>query len=331
MSETKNIWDEIYSNAYLTMMSKAEAEEKELIHYAGFGEYVLVPEIVTANENGFTSKPLTKKDSEEYSLGYSEYRIKRAAEINMEKTAPPMLLTLKDYLLMPSYAKDLFSNKENKLEHPENSDFLILTNRRDFHGAATLLTEGVVDKIHEILNQGFAVVVVNEDFCYIIAESIVNNAMAELGKTADDIEEEISHHDDMFWFPMNSTIYNGKHYTTYTMTDEEIENHPYIGKSGEAAFYRYILEKACGVSYDEIDHCSCSEIDVAKNIQDNWFKNEEKRIIDEHTAKYGCEPNEYAMKEAQTQFAMLLALNGPKAMDDLPDNTIRFSDDFITY
>lgn len=331
MSETKNIWDEIYSNAYLTMMPKTEAEEKELIHYAGFGKYVLVPEIVTANENGFTSKPLTKNDSEEYSLGYSEYRIKRAAEINMEKTAPPMLLTLKDYLLMPSYAKDLFSNKENKLEHPENPDFLILTNRRDFHGAATLLTEGVVDKIHEILNQGFAVVVANEDFCYIIAESIVNNAMAELGKTADDIEEEISHHDDMFWFPLNSTIYDGKYYTTYKMTDEEIETYPFLGKDGEPAFYNYILEKVCGVKHDEIDYCRCSEIDVAKNIQESWFEKEKQRIIDEYVAKYGYEPDEHTLKEANAGLMMRLAINGPKAMEDLPDNMIRISDTFIEY
>ena len=331
MSETKNIWDEIYSNAYLTMMPEADAKEKELIHYAGFGKYVLVPEIVTANENGFIAKPLTKKDSEEYNLGYSEYRIKRAAEINMEKTAPPMLLTLKDYLLMPSYAKDLFSNKENALEHPENADFLILTNRRDFHGAATLLTEGVIDRIHEILNQGFVVVVANEDFCYIVAENIVNESMKELGKTIDNIEEEISRHDDMFWFPLNSTIHEGKHYTTYKMTDEEIEAHPFVGKNEEPAFYKYILEKVCGVNYDEIDYCRCSEIDVAKNIQERWFEQEKKRIIDEHVAKYGYEPNEYTLKEAETQLTMRLVISGPKAMEDLPDNMIRISDTFIEY
>lgn len=330
MSEIKNIWDKIYSSTYLTIMPKEDAISKNLIHYDGYKNYVVVPEIVTKENGIFVAQPLTKEDAKENNLEYSEYRIKRAAEINMENQRPPMLLTLEDYLLQPSYTKDLFSNPKNELKDAQNPGFLILTNRENFHGASALLEEHVIDRIHEILNAGFAAVIADEDFCYIVAESILKNSMNKLGKTMEDIEEEISLHDNMFWFPINSTIHDGKYYTTYKMTDEEIKDHPYIGKDGEAAFYRFILKKACGVDYDEISSCSCSEIDVAKNIQDHWFNSEHERIINEHIAKHGYEPSEGTMKEAQTQFAMLLALNGPKAMEDLPDNTVRFSETFIT-
>ena len=69
MLNENNIWDQIYSNAHLTLKNKEDAED--LLSYPGYKNFVLVPEIVY-EENGRTmSRPLNKEDAEKYNLKYS--------------------------------------------------------------------------------------------------------------------------------------------------------------------------------------------------------------------------------------------------------------------
>ena len=320
MLNENNIWDQIYSNAHLTLKNKEDAED--LLSYPGYKNFVLVPEIVY-EENGRTmSRPLNKEDAEKYNLKYSEHRIKRAAQLNMETKNEPLLLWLRHYLFEHTANTNLLSEScDDTYDTPE---ILILTNTWMFHGAEALFRDHVIDRIHNIIKEGFVAVIDNEDFCYIVPETIMR------AETNTNIEDELKNFKNMLWFPENSTIHDGKFCYLYTMTDEEIKKYPFINDQGEAAFYRYVVEHFCGHNYDEIASCDCTKIDVAKNIQDYWFENEEKRAFDDYRSKYGREPYEGALNESRTQFAMFLAMSGPKAMEDLPNNAIRFSEDFIT-
>jgi hypothetical protein len=60
----------------------------------------------------------------------------------------------------------------------------------------------------------------------------------------------------------------------------------------------------------------CREINVAKNIQDAWFE---------------WYRNEYpGQADIDAQVCMLLCLSGPKVNEELADNEIEWTDEFIT-
>ena len=329
MHDNPNIWDDIYNYSHMMLVDKEKAEENNLLAYPAYKNFVFVPEIIKTNNDGaYTITPLTKEDAEKHNLKYSEHRIKRAAELNTQSICPPMLLTLEDYFFTPTILSDLLF--ENTTKTTDGSEFLILTNRKQLHGASALFDKGVIDDIHKILKQGFIAIVAEEDFCYIIPEKIVSKEMESLGKDMSMLDSELKKHTNMLWFPENSTVYNGKFCYLYTLTDDEIKDHPFISEKGDAAFYRFVIDHFCNQNYDEIQSCDCTKIDVAKNIQDYWFKAEEERSTNDFINKYGRQPDEQTINENRTQFVMFLAMSGPKAMDDLPNNTIRFSEDFIT-
>ena len=129
--------------------------------------------------------------------------------------------------------------------------------------------------------------------------------------------------------------------TTCLLTDDEIKDNPFIGPNGEASFYRFVVEKIIGVSFDD-NTFDCREIDVAQNIQERWFtlaKLDELRrkgfnMTEEDLLQH--EKNETfdaslknVLKEVEVGLSMFLLNQGPKASADLPDNTIRFSDKFV--
>ena len=90
---------------------------------------------------------------------------------------------------------------------------------------------------------------------------------------------------------------------TLELTEEEINNHPFVDDEGAPAFYNYI-KQLCFADPDPDLCLDCRAINVAKNIQEHWFA--------QHRAKGGDE----------TEFAMLLCFAGPKAEERLPDNCV---------
>jgi hypothetical protein len=329
MQENPTIWEDIYSKAHMVLVPKEEAERDNLLSYPTHTNFVLVPEIVTTDENGeYIAAPLTNEDADMYKLHYSKSRIQRAATFNTTMLCPPLLCTHIDYLLNQSDINNFLSDES--AQDAKQSDFLLLTNTRKFHGASVLFEDGIVDKIHKILNEGFMALVADKDCCYILPETLIREHMANINKDMSMLDEVIAGHPELLWFPKNSTLYDDKLCYIYTLTDKEITDHPFINEKGEAAFYRFVVEHFCHHNYDEITSCDCTKIDIAQNIQDSWFNAEEKRITKEYFAQYGRNPDETTLKDGRTQFVMFLAMSGPKAMPDLPDNTIRFSEDFIT-
>lgn len=121
-----------------------------------------------------------------------------------------------------------------------------------------------------------------------------------------------------------------KQYHEYTMTDEEIRQFPFIDKNGSAAFYRFMVEKVCGENFDAIDVCDCREIDVAPNITESWFDFAVEQEKEKFKIKNGFYPQDYDDTQIRAEFAMFLAMYGPKSPEDLKPNTVRYTNDFIT-
>lgn len=329
MLNTHNIWDDIYNHCHMMLAEKTEAENNNWMTYPAYGNFVLVPDIIKPGENEeYISTPLTNDDADEYNLKYSEYRIKKAAEHNTKNLCPPMLVSLEDYLFGATPENNLLCDTSK--HDIKTNEIFILTNQRDFHGASSLFEPGVIDHIHSIFHQGFIAIITQKDFCYIAPETLVEKDMLKLGENMSMLGSELEKHHNMLWFPENTTLYDNKLCSLYTLTDQEIKEHPFINAKGEASFYRFVIEHFCHYSYDEITSCDCTKIDVAQNIQNAWFEAEEERIKNEYRKKYNREPSEDAIKDGKTQFVMFLAMSGPKAMPELPDNTIRFSEDFVT-
>lgn len=90
---------------------------------------------------------------------------------------------------------------------------------------------------------------------------------------------------------------------TLELTEEEINNHPFVDDEGAPAFYNYI-KQLCFADPDPDLCIDCRDINVAKNIQEHWFAR-----------------NRTQGKE-DTEFAMLLCFAGPKAEERLPDNCV---------
>lgn len=94
-----------------------------------------------------------------------------------------------------------------------------------------------------------------------------------------------------------------KKYVLIHLSDEEILEHPFISKDGEASFYRYITE-GFGVKWGETD-IDCRLIDVSPDIQDTWYSYAKENAI------------------STLSLTMTLAMSGPKALSELPKQTIR--------
>lgn len=87
------------------------------------------------------------------------------------------------------------------------------------------------------------------------------------------------------------------------LSDEEILENPFISKEGELAFYRYVVE-CFGVKWGDTD-IDCRYIDVSPDIQDTWYAYAKENGI------------------STLSLTMTLAMNGPKALPELPEKTIR--------
>lgn len=90
---------------------------------------------------------------------------------------------------------------------------------------------------------------------------------------------------------------------TLELTEEEINNHPFVDDEGAPAFYNYI-KQLCFADPDPDLCLDCRDINVAKNIQEHWFARNR------------------AQGKEDTEFAMLLCFAGPKAEERLPDNCV---------
>ena len=97
-----------------------------------------------------------------------------------------------------------------------------------------------------------------------------------------------------------------------TMTTDEIKENPYVDKDGGAAFYRFIASKFTD-SYDKIKKIDCTKVNVAENIRDAWFDYGEGNGI------------------SGTNLAMLILLNGPKALASVPTNCVELEAEAIEY
>lgn len=98
-----------------------------------------------------------------------------------------------------------------------------------------------------------------------------------------------------------------------TITPQETIDYPFITKDGKAAFYRFITEKALGIPYDSIKSLDCRRINVATNIQESWFEYAKANNI------------------MQEELCMILAVNGPKAFEDLPINCVELESECVEW
>lgn len=94
-----------------------------------------------------------------------------------------------------------------------------------------------------------------------------------------------------------------KKYVLIHLNNEEILEHPFVNKDGEASFYRYITE-CFGVKWGETD-IDCRLIDVSPDIQDTWYSYAKENAI------------------STLSLTMTLAMSGPKALSEIPEKTVR--------
>lgn len=101
-------------------------------------------------------------------------------------------------------------------------------------------------------------------------------------------------------------------YMIIRLTDEEVKSNPFMTKEGKAPFYRLVCEKI-GLDFDNIKSLDCTKINVARNIQDAWY--------------------DYAKENDITTFdlTMCLAMSGPKAPEELEENTVELEDGVIEW
>lgn len=97
-----------------------------------------------------------------------------------------------------------------------------------------------------------------------------------------------------------------------TLTNEQIKNNPFVDVNKHPAFYK-LIKKLYKTETHEVSQIDCTKINVAKNIQKEWFDYAEKHNID------------------KTDLAMGICFSGPKALDTLPDNTVEILDGCLTY
>lgn len=96
------------------------------------------------------------------------------------------------------------------------------------------------------------------------------------------------------------------------LSNEQITSHPFITKDGQAGFYKFIRSLFDTELY-EVDEIDCRHINVAKNIQESWFKYGEENSID------------------ASALAMQICMCGPKALEELPDNTVEIQENCFTF
>lgn len=99
-----------------------------------------------------------------------------------------------------------------------------------------------------------------------------------------------------------------------TLTSEQVKEHPIITKKGNPDslihFYDFIAK------YEHIPDNAmirCTHINIAENIQKAWYD-----YVREHDLM------------SDSNFTMLLLMNGPKAVNYLKDNTVELQDDWYT-
>lgn len=97
-----------------------------------------------------------------------------------------------------------------------------------------------------------------------------------------------------------------------TLTTEQINENPFITTDGKAAFYNLVRE-LFKTDTQEVDVIDCTKINVSKNIMDSWYDYAEKYNLD------------------KTDLTMGICMMGPKAKDDLDDNTIEIQDGCFTF
>ena len=87
------------------------------------------------------------------------------------------------------------------------------------------------------------------------------------------------------------------------LTDEEILENPFVNTDGEASFYRYIV-KCFGAKWEDTV-VDCRLIDVSPDIQESWYS---------YAREHGI---------STLSLTMTLAMSGPKALEVLPEKTVR--------
>ena len=100
-------------------------------------------------------------------------------------------------------------------------------------------------------------------------------------------------------------------YTLFRMTDEEIKAYPFLTADGKAGFYRFVGERIA--PYDSITSIDCTKVNVATNIQEEWF---------DYAKHHGI---------ASADLSMALLMSGPKALETLQKNYVELEEGAITY
>lgn len=97
---------------------------------------------------------------------------------------------------------------------------------------------------------------------------------------------------------------------TITLTQFEMNDHPYIDAEHKAAFYRFFVRKAYRMPFDSVRELDCRKISVSEDIVDSWYTNRPADVT-------------------EMQLAMAIAFNGPKVYNALPSRTICYEEDCV--
>lgn len=99
---------------------------------------------------------------------------------------------------------------------------------------------------------------------------------------------------------------------TIVLSDDQITEYPFVTKHGEAGFYK-LIRTLFETETHEIEQIDCCKLNVAQNIQDAWFAYGEQNNID------------------PTSLAMNICICGPKALKELPNNTVEIQNGCLTF
>lgn len=99
---------------------------------------------------------------------------------------------------------------------------------------------------------------------------------------------------------------------TIVLSAKQIAENPFITKDGKAGFYN-LIRRIFESHTHKVDEIDCCHINIAKNIQDSWFAYSKANGVD------------------GTALAMQLCICGPKALEELPDNTVETQEGCLTF
>lgn len=96
------------------------------------------------------------------------------------------------------------------------------------------------------------------------------------------------------------------------LNDAQVTENPFITHDGKSAFYN-LIEQLCAKENKTVKSIDCTKINIAQNIQTSWYDYAKAHNID------------------TTDLTISLLFAGPKALENIPDNTVEVLDNCITY